>query len=105
MGSVVSIAKSGDRSAFEHRHSFSRTRQANRILGRDHVELHEEIGKIDAPCGLIEDDAHRAVGRMRAQIDDRAGEPLVRHAGHRHQHLTVEEPVRAISTHAHVPCR
>src|SRR5262249_47853791 len=41
-------------------------------------------------CRLVHDDAHRALGRMGADIDHAAREAIVAHGGHGDQHLAVE---------------
>ena len=51
--------------------------------------------KLTSVCQLVDDDAHGAVAGMRADIDDRAGEPLVRHARHGDQELAVEKALRS----------
>ena len=67
-----------------------------RLVARLHdVELDEEIAEIHFVCQLVDHDAHGAVAGMRADIDDRAGEPLVRHAGHGDQQLAVEKALRS----------
>jgi hypothetical protein len=60
------------------------------VLRRHDVELLEELGEIDIGCSLIDDDAHGAVGRVRAHIDDRAGKARVSHRRHGDEQLTVE---------------
>ena len=57
---------------------------------RNDVELHQQIGEIDVGGRLVDDDAHRAFGRMRAHIDDAARETLVAHGRRGDQHLAVE---------------
>ena len=42
------------------------------------------------PRGLVDDDAHRAFGRMRAHVDHASARSAVAHDGHRNQHLAVE---------------
>ena len=38
---------------------------------RNDVELHQQIGKVDVLAGLVDHDAHRAFGGVRADIDQR----------------------------------
>src|ERR1700687_42154 len=45
---------------------------------------------------MIDDDAHGALARVRADIDHRAGEALVVHRRHRDQHLAVEIATRRL---------
>ena len=47
-------------------------------------------GKVDAARRAIDDDAHRALGRMRAEIDHRTCEARIFHHRHRDQQLAVE---------------
>jgi hypothetical protein len=49
-----------------------------------------QIGKLDVGGGLIDHDAHRALGRVRAHIDQAAVETLVAHRRHGDQHLAIE---------------
>ncbi len=49
-----------------------------------------KIGEIDAPGGPIDDNAHRALGRVRAHIDHRTREPLIFHDRHCNQQLAVQ---------------
>ena len=51
-------------------------------------------GKLMCGGRLVDDDAHRAFGRMRAHVDQAARETLVLHARRRDQHLAVEEAAR-----------
>ena len=72
-------------------------RQLDPLGRRDHVELHQQIGKLDVGRRLVDDDAHGAFGRMRADIDHAARETLVAHRRHRDQHLAVEIAARRAS--------
>jgi len=65
-------------------------RQLDRFVIADDIKLHQKIAKIDVGGRLVDDDAHRAFGRVRAHIDDAAREPFVAHRRHRDQHLAVE---------------
>ena len=79
-----------DRPALQHFHGLGGFRQLDLVGLLDDVELHQQFGKVDAAGGPVDDDAHRAFGRMRADIDHRAREPLVFHHRHRDQQLAVE---------------
>ena len=65
-------------------------RQLDQVLRRDDVELHQQVGELDVGGRLVDHDAHRAFGGMRAHIDQAARETLVAHRRHRDQHLAVE---------------
>ena len=56
-------------------------RQLDQHRRRDDIELHQQIGEVDIRRRLIDDDAHRAFGGMRADIDERAGKRSSRIAG------------------------
>jgi hypothetical protein len=85
-----------DRPAFEHPDVFRPHRQFDPLGLRDDVELHQQIGKFDVRRRLVDDDAHGAFGRVRANVNDRAGEALVAHRRHRDQHLAVEIAARGL---------
>src|SRR5437870_12114544 len=57
-----------DRPALEHLDDAGARRQLNEFGGRDHLELNEKFGEPDVGCRLVDDDAHRALGRVRADI-------------------------------------
>ena len=65
-------------------------RQLDLVGLLDDVELHQQFRKIDAAGRAIDDDAHGAFGRMRADIDHRAREARIVHHRHGDQHLAVE---------------
>src|SRR5581483_3408202 len=46
--------------------------------------------ELDVLRRMIDDDAHRAFGGMRADIDERTRETLVQHGRHGDQHLAVQ---------------
>ena len=71
-------------------HRAGRVGQADlRPLGDD-VELDQEVAEGDLRRRLVDHDAHGAVGRMGADVDDCAREAAVLHSRHRDQELTVE---------------
>ena len=84
-----------NRTAHEHLDRAGARRQFDQIGGRQHLELHEQVGKVDIGRRLIDDDAHRAFGRMRAHIDHGARETLVLHGRRRDQHLTIQIAARS----------
>ena len=57
---------------------------------RHDVELAEEIRKRNVRGALVDDEAHRAVFRVRAHVDHRAREARVGHDRHGKQELAVE---------------
>ena len=61
-----------DRAAAQHLHALGIFRQLDLIGLLDDVELHQQFREIDAAGRTIDDDAHRAFGRMRAEINHRA---------------------------------
>ena len=69
-------------------------RQFDALGRRDDFELHQQIGKFDVAGRLVDDDAHGAFGRMRADVNHRARKALVAHRRHRDQHLAVEIAAR-----------
>ena len=77
--------------ARQHLNVFGATRQADALLRRDDLQLHEQVGKIAHARRLVDDDAHRAFLGMGAKIDDRSSETLIEHAGHGDQQLAVKE--------------
>ena len=83
-----------DRAALEHRHVLRPHRQLDALGLRDHLELHQKIRELDVLRRLVDDDAHGAFGRMRADIDHRARKTLVAHRRHGDQHLPVEIAAR-----------
>ena len=79
-----------DRSAAHDFHRAGARRQLDHVgLGYD-IELHQQVGKVDVRRRVIDDDAHRAFGRMRADINQRAREAFVAHRRHGDEHLAVE---------------
>ena len=83
-----------DRPAAMNADVIDAARQVRLVARLDDIELDEQIAETHFACQLVDDDAHGPVAGMRAQIDDRAGEPLVRHARHGNQQLSVEEALR-----------
>src|SRR5437660_5987076 len=79
-----------DRPALEHLDDAGARRQLNELGGRDDFELDEKFGESDIGRRLVDDDAHRALGRVRADVDQRAGKTLVAHGRHGDEHLAVE---------------
>lgn len=79
-----------DGPALEHFHVFGAIRKLDTLGRRDHFELHQEVGKFDILCRLIDDDAHRTFGRMRTDIDYGACETLITHGWHCDQHLPIK---------------
>ena len=79
-----------DRTALQHLHRLAMVGHLDLVRALDDVELHQKLRKVDAPCRMIDDDAHGALGGMRAQVDHRTLEARVAHHGHRDQHLAVE---------------
>jgi hypothetical protein len=70
-------------------------RQLDALGRRDHVELDQQVGKVDVRRRLIDDDTHGSFGGMGAHINQRAGEAFITHAGHGDQHLAIEEAAPA----------
>jgi cobalamin biosynthesis protein CobT len=54
------------------------------------IQLIQQLAETDIWRAMIDDDAHGAVGGMRAHIDDGARETRVSHRRHRDQQLAVE---------------
>ena len=79
-----------DRPALEHLHAAGARRKLDQVGGRDHVELHQQVGEADVRRRLVDDDAHGAFGGMGANVNHAAGEAVVAHGRHRDQHLPVE---------------
>jgi diguanylate cyclase (GGDEF)-like protein/PAS domain S-box-containing protein len=79
-----------DRTAFEHLHGARTLRQLDQVGRRNHIQLHQEVREGHVDRQLIDDDAHRTLGRMGADIDQAAVKTLVAHARHGDQHLPVE---------------
>src|SRR5690606_20074536 len=67
-----------------------------RSASRIDVELPEEVAYLEIAGGLVDDQPHRAVRRMRAEEDHRAVEPGIAHARHGDQELAVEEGTIAV---------
>ena len=82
------------RPTLEHFDVLGLGRQLDTLVRRDHFQLHQQIGKFDVPRRLIDDDAHGAFVRVRADINHRPRETLVAHRRHRDQHLAVEIAAR-----------
>ncbi len=79
-----------DGASLEHLHASGARRKLDQVGGRHDLELHQKIRETDMRRRLIDDDAHRAFGRMGADVDHAASKTLVAHRRHRDQHLTVE---------------
>ena len=79
-----------DRAALQHLHGLGIFRQLDLVGVLDDVELHQQPREIDAAGRAVDDDAHRAFGRMRAHIDHRTLEARIAHDGHRDQQLAVQ---------------
>jgi hypothetical protein len=79
-----------DRSAHQHRHVTDALAKADRIGLAGDVELDQEIRHAQIRDRLVDDDAHRPVRRVRAEIDHRAREALVADPRHSHEELAVE---------------
>jgi hypothetical protein len=60
------------------------------LLGPGDAQLREQVGEAKLGHGLVDDEAHRALVAVRAQIDDRALEARVAHGGHGDQQLAGE---------------
>ena len=76
-----------DRTAAQHPDSLGARRQSDRLRLADDVELHQQAGEIDVRGAPVDDDAHRAVFAMGAQIHHRARERAFAQAGHGDQEL------------------
>jgi len=70
--------------------------QADDLLLVHDAELHQQVRKQHL-LGLVDDEAHGAFRGMGADIDHRAREPVVLHAGHGDEELVVEEAVLSAS--------
>src|SRR5215468_4243206 len=79
-----------DRPALEHLHAACARRQLDQVGSADDLELHQQVRKTDMRRRLIDDDAHSALRRMCAYVNQAAREALVAHRRHGNQHLTVE---------------
>src|SRR5262249_26136292 len=79
-----------DRTALEHLHAAGAPRKLDQLSRGDNLELHQEVGKADVRRRLIDDNAHGALGGMRANIDHTASKPVIAHGRHRDQHLAVQ---------------
>ena len=91
IGAVQHEAALGlDRPAAHDLHDAGAGRQSDDIGCRNHVELHQQIGKVDVGRRMVDDNTHRALGGMGADVDERAGETFVHHRRHGDQHLAVE---------------
>jgi hypothetical protein len=73
-----------------HIHGRQAGRKRDAIFRRHDVELLEEFAEADIGRPLIDDDAHGAFRRVRAQIDHRAGEARIAHRRHSDEELAVE---------------
>ena len=65
-------------------------RQPDALFRRHDIELLQQLGETDIRRALIDDDAHGAVGGMRAHIDHGAGKARVAHRRHGDEQLAVE---------------
>src|SRR5262249_28524970 len=66
-----------DRAALEHLDDAGAWRKLNEFGGRDHLKLDEKFGESDVRRRLIDDNAHGALGRVRANVDQRTSKTLV----------------------------
>ena len=89
-------ALSLDRAALEYFDGAGPSWQLDTLGRRDHVELDQQVGKVDVRRGLIDHDTHGPFGGMGAHINQRAGEAFIAHAGHGDQHLAIEEAAPAL---------
>ena len=80
-----------DGAALQHLHRAGTARQFDRFFGIDDLELNQQVRKADLARGAVDDDTHRPFLGMGAEVDDGPREAFVDHAGHRDQHLPVEE--------------
>src|SRR5947207_4975491 len=69
-------------------------------LGND-AELDKQVAERDLGRRLVDHDAHGAIGRMGAKVDDRARETRVLHAGHGRS----EEHTSELQSHSDLVCR
>ena len=79
-----------DRTAHQHLHPADLLRQTDALRFRHDVELDEEIREVQVGGRPVEDDAHGALGGMRADVDHGTRETVVGHAGHCDEKLAVE---------------
>jgi hypothetical protein len=73
-----------------HRHAAQVGGHQDRLVFRSDVELLQEFGEADMRRVLVDDDTHRPIRGMGAEIDHRTREAGVRHCGHRDEKLPVE---------------
>ena len=62
--------------------------KASLLMG---LESPHDLGEGQAGNGLVDDDAHGALGGVGAHVDDRLREALVAHSGQRDQELALEK--------------
>ena len=79
-----------DRTAAQNAHRLGARRQANLVPAGDDVELDQQLGEFDLVGALIDDDPHRAIFAMGAEVDDRSGEGAVPQGGHGDEELALE---------------
>src|SRR5215470_17795314 len=71
IGSVeFSMKKSAECSTKPRPVSAGALRQLDQIRRRDDLELDQQVGEVDVGGELIDDDAHRAFGRVGTHIND-----------------------------------
>ena len=80
-----------DRAALQDADRLGALRQPDRFLRRDHLKLDQKLREAHLRRRLIDDDSHRAVLGMGAEIDHGPRKAVVGHARHGDEHLPVEE--------------
>jgi hypothetical protein len=76
-----------------HRHGAQTRRNGDAVFRRHDVQLLEKLGEADIRRPLVDDDAHGALGRVRAQINHRAGKARIAHRRHGDQKLAIQVAV------------
>src|ERR1700731_1186129 len=74
----------------QHQQGTRLRRQTNRLIWADHFKLHQKLRKIDPFRRTIDDDPHRALLGMGANVNDRAGKAIIEHPWHRNKQLPIE---------------
>jgi hypothetical protein len=80
-----------DWTALEHFDGARAPRKLNALVGRNDIELDQQVRKADVGRWLVDDDAHGAFRRVRAHVDQGAGKAFIAHARHCDKHLAVKE--------------